>query len=263
MTTVCEQASFASDRAALAGYVWRPAREVAAPVTVVMAHGLTNSHSDAPLFGVLRDRLLKEGMSVFMFDFFGSGESDGAFQDKTWANQSQNLADAIDFVRAEVAASDESLALFGRSVGGTLCGFFATHPAVRCSVLASPPFLLEETFGGYRSRAADGYVHMPEDLERSGQIRGEWKLPVAFFEELVPTERALADAVRGARRVMVSHGLKDPKVSPRNAEELYALLAEPRRYCPIAEADHYYHDCEDEIVGLMAAWIAEQTEVAS
>jgi uncharacterized protein len=250
--------AFKSGDATLRAYLWRPQSSDPALPHVLMSHGLTNNHADAPLFGDLRERLLTDGMPVFMFDYFGSGGSDGAFQDKTWSNQRQNLADAIDFLRTEVMESPGRIAVFGRSVGATLCGFFLRLPEVSCAAMVSTPVSLEAVFGRYRSRAIDGYVSMPEDLERSGQIRGEWKLPVQFFSELAAVEGELRSALRGATGVLVVQGLADAKVPVDEADRLFAELAEPKQLARIAAADHYYTGQEQEVVELVSNWFRRE-----
>ncbi len=255
MKPIYEESAFHSAGADLAAYLWRPESLTTPQPYVLMAHGLTNSHEDAPLFGLLRDRLLRAGCAVFMFDFYGSGNSEGTFPEKTWRNQRQNLADAITYLADELATPDDPIALFGRSVGGTLCSFFLQHPRITCAVVASPPVLLEEGFGRYRSRAVDGFVHMPPDLDRSGQIRGDWRLREEFFDDLVRTEKELRIAASGARRVLVTHGAADPKVERQNSSDLFGLLAEPKRCLLIEDADHYYNGAEANVVEAAAEWI--------
>src|SRR5689334_11819175 len=97
---------FRSAGARLTGYEWAPSGLRANAVSVVMCHGLTNHHEDAPMFSVLRDRFLKAGLGVFMFDFIGSGKSEGLFQDKTWSGMRRNLADALDFVSEKIASPE-------------------------------------------------------------------------------------------------------------------------------------------------------------
>ncbi|WP_442932812.1 alpha/beta fold hydrolase [Mycobacterium kyogaense] len=102
------------------------------------SHGLTNSHSDAPVFDDLRSALLSAGYPVFMFDYLGSGNSDGSFEDKTWLNQRQCLQDALSFA-STMGFEHPGQYLFGRSVGGALSGFFLNQTSVKGAVLASPP----------------------------------------------------------------------------------------------------------------------------
>ncbi len=258
MTETYEESTFLSGGAELRSFLWRPSTR--APLTwVLMAHGLTNSHEDAPLFAELRTKLLLDGHAVFTFDFLGSGLSEGAFEDKTWENQRQNLADGIDALTRTVAGPADRIALFGRSVGGTLCSFFLNDPRVSCGVISSPPVNLVACFGGYRSRAIGGYVHMPSEVERSGQIRGDWKLPEEFFDALASTEEDLKLAARSATHVLVTHGGGDPKVHVDNSLTLFELLAEPKQFILVDGANHYYGGREQEVVASAANWIAEHT----
>lgn len=219
----------------------------------VFAHGLTNSHVDAPLFGEIQERLLDRGVGVLSFDYYGSGESPGAFQDKTWARMRADTEAAIAFARDELRAAP--LLLFGRSVGATVLGFHAKDPGVEASALVSPPIDLVATFGRYVERAKDGYVDLPESLERSGQIRGEWRLPMRFFEELAETTAELRAALKGARNVFLAFAEGDTKVAAPPIEEAFEWLAEPRQLCRIEGGDHYYHGQEDAIADASVDWL--------
>lgn len=223
--------------------------------TVVLCHGLTNHHDDAPMFGLLRDGLLAAGYDVFLFDFYGSGQSDGTFRDKTWTGMRQNLADALDTLHEELPVSAGRVALVGRSVGASVAGYFLKDERIACSVLASPVLLLETQFGPYRSDPDGGYVRMPEYVERSGQIKGDWVMNEQFFDELVPAEHELIEAVTGASRVLVMHGHGDPKVKTVHSERLMQLLADPKMYIGVDEGDHYYTGHEDEAGSATLDWL--------
>src|SRR5687768_11644122 len=90
-----EEVKFVSGGAKLVGFYDRATDSDRLGACAVLCHGLTNHHEDAPMFDVLRRALLDAGVDVFMFDFFGSGRSDGLFRDKTWSTMRQNLADAL------------------------------------------------------------------------------------------------------------------------------------------------------------------------
>lgn len=263
MSAEPEEVTFQSVGATLYGYVW-PARHGSVPATyVVMSHGLTNHHEDAPMFELLRDRFVANGLGVFMFDYFGSGKSDGLFQDKTWSGMRANLADALDFVQSTRLQSGGHFVLVARSVGASVAGFFARDPRVVCTVLASPVLYLVDRFGDIRKPGSTGVVRMPESLERSGQIKGEWALNQEFFDELWETEHELASAIANAQRVLLLHGDDDPKVAEANSVQIYELLAEPKRYVRISGGDHYYTGREDEVTGAILDWVVRQTSIAT
>lgn len=247
-----EEVTFRSAGATLYGYVWP------GPSTyVVMSHGLTNHHDDAPMFGLLRESFLASGFGVFMFDYFGSGKSDGQFEDKTWSGMRQNLADALDLVEKTLLERDSSIALVARSVGASTAGFFAKDPRIACTVLASPVLHLMDRFASIRSPGSEGLVRMPESLERSGQIKGEWASSQRFFDELEQTERELTEAVRGAQRVLVLHGDDDPKVAASNSHGIFQLLDDPKRYVGVEGGDHYYTGREKDVVDETLAWVVQ------
>ena len=224
--------------------------------SVVLCHGLTNHHDDAPMFGLLQDKLTQAGYAVFMFDFYGSGRSDGLFHDKTWSIMRTNVADALNVCQQRFGAEAGGMALAGRSVGASLAGYFAKDQRIACSVLASPVLLLTSQFAPYRSEpAADGYVRLPDYVERSGQIKGEWEINETFFDELGPFERDLTEAVADAQRVLVMHGKGDPKVKTLHSEQMMELLGDPKRYLGVEDGDHYYSGHEYEAADATVAWI--------
>lgn len=242
---------FRSSDRKIASFFYRPTIE--RHPLVVFSHGLTNSHTDAPVFAELRQALLAEGYPVFMFDYLGSGLSEGSFEDKTWENQRVCLGDALDF-SSTLDLRVPGVLLFGRSVGAALCGFFLHRQDVKGAVLASAPYYLESAFGRYRSRAVGGYVAMPDELERSGQIRGQWKLPIEFFDQLASTEQQLRAAVKGAKNTLLVQGLDDPKVDRSHADGLFNQISQPKKLVAISGADHYYTNFCREVIDATISW---------
>lgn len=255
-----EPVPFRSGDARLWGAAYRTT-DSRARTTVVMSHGLTNHHDDAPMFMLLRDMLVEDGFDVFMFDYFGSGESDGLFHDKTFSIMRHNLGTALD-VAADIVPANH-LALVGRSVGASIAAFYLTDPRVDCAVLASPVLHLVDRFASIRTDRRLRFVEMPEWLERSGQIKGAWELNQMFFEELAPTEQGIALAVEGATGVMVLQGLMDGKVSARNAEGVFDLLAEPRKLDLLEGADHYYTGMEKMVSQKCVTWLKNHSGFGS
>lgn len=249
------EASLTSRGARLQGYLWRAVERIGEAPLVVMCHGLTNNHNDAPLFAETRDALLEKGFSVFMFDFFGSGNSQGEFCDKTLSLLRQNLGDVLSFVEREGLAKGKDLGLFGRSVGGTISSFFAKDPRVGAVVLASPPFVLTQSFSKLYSPPREGYVSLPETIQRSGQIKGEWKLNAGFFNELESLQEALVQAVDGAMRVLVTQGVRDNKAALESTRKLFELLREPKEFRLLPDADHEYHGFERDVVTHATEWL--------
>ncbi|MEH3138777.1 MAG: hypothetical protein PGN37_01095 [Mycobacterium kyogaense] len=95
---------------------------------------------------------------------------------------------------------------------------------------------------------------MPDNLERSGQIRGEWKLPIAFFDQLSDVENELISAVAGAKNTLLLQASDDAKVGLSHTSAFYDLLSSPKRLEIIEGADHYYAGRETEVVEATLNW---------
>lgn len=220
---------------------------------VVFSHGLTNDHSDAPLFASLATRLVGLGVTVVMFDYFGSGASPGQFRDKTLTKLRTNLGDVVNAVKR--GGYGDRMGLFGRSVGGTMCAFFARDPAVSCTVLASVPFDLNAAFGPLRGASSAAHVRLPKDTHPpSGQLKGPYELSQEFFDELPSLTADLHASLRGAPRVLVLHGSADAKVETTHAAQLLGILGHDSDGITITGAGHNYEGDEHEVVELATDW---------
>ena len=57
---------------------------------ILFLHGLTNSHTNCPLISETTELLHVKGFPTFRFDYYGSGNSQGMFRDKSWEILVQN-----------------------------------------------------------------------------------------------------------------------------------------------------------------------------
>jgi len=219
---------------------------------IVMCHGLTNNHNDAPLFAEMREALLKDGYSLALFDFYGSGNSDGYFHEKSLGVLRKNLSDVLDFL--STSRTDSQIAIFGRSVGGTICAFFLADPRIKAAVLASPPTKLTAAFMPLYSEPIGGFVHLPNRTKRSGQIKGDWKLPVSFFEELTPLTEDLQRIALSSCPTLMMQGGKDSKVDVENTKQYYDLLSGPKRWLFFPSGDHEYTGLERDTTNTSVEW---------
>lgn len=256
MTTPPSEVTFTSLGHQLWGCSLRTPALCEGAVTFVLSHGLTNHHGDAPMFSALQEALLGEGHDVFVFDYFGSGNSEGSFEDKTLSELRQNLADAIRVAQAEARTGERSIALFGRSVGGSLSAFHARHPSVYTTILASAPFDLAAAFmPTYTDPGVDGWISLDARFRPSGQLRGEYRLRPAFYYELPALTQELADAVTGAQRVLVFQGGSDEKVETGQSKMLYERLAFPKEYRLLDGLGHNYAGAEGQVGQDVLDWI--------
>ncbi|HET8813984.1 MAG TPA: alpha/beta fold hydrolase, partial [Solirubrobacterales bacterium] len=224
---------------------------------VVLSHGLTNDHRDAPLFDDLRRTFMEGGDTVVVdFDYPGSGSADGELVDKRLSILRAALVGVFEFTREHV---DDQLpiALVGRSIGGTVA--LSASPEVRPARLAvmSPPFELSTNLGALRGeRSPDGSYPLPEWAQPSGQVKGEVALSSAFYDELEDEEKRLRESVRGARNVFLISSTEDPKVRSGEMDALWELLAsDPTNQRAVLATDHNYNSVKGEVTRMLAEWL--------
>jgi len=196
---------------------------------VILCHGMESSKESEKLVTLSR-RLSERGILALRFDFAGSGESEGKFEEMTYGGEVEDLRAAYDFV---LRYKPKKIGVLGSSMGGTVALLFAAeeknvaalvtiaapvHPE-RFSVRLSTP---EET----RQWRAQGFI------EYHGR-----RLNVSLLHDL-----EVLDVPKAARKiscpVLVIHGDKDDAVPVEEGHELFAELAAPKRLCIIEGSGH-------------------------
>jgi len=117
------------DSRKICGYLSDPTEGPDAPA-VVLVHGLGSS-KDSTTNQMLETVLLEKGISVFRFDMFGHGESDGDFADLTHTKVVEDTIAALTYVKFREYSR---IGLVGSSFGG----FASVRAAARSDI---PQFL--------------------------------------------------------------------------------------------------------------------------
>ena len=93
---------------------------------VALFHGFTGSRTEARFLFVSFSRLLaRHGIASARFDFMGSGESDGEFQDMTLSGEIADAGAILDWLGRVHGVDRRRLTLLGLSAGGTVAGCLA------------------------------------------------------------------------------------------------------------------------------------------
>lgn len=94
---------------------------------VVLFHGLTGSRNGNRqlLFVKICRALEKRGIASFRFDFLGSGESDGNFEEMTVSKEIEEANSILDFVQSHPSIDSENISLLGYSLGGVIASVIA------------------------------------------------------------------------------------------------------------------------------------------
>ena len=212
----------------LAGILHRPNGSEASSA-VILCHGMESNKESEKIVALSR-RLSEGGMLALRFDFTGSGESEGKFEEITYSGEVDDLRAAFNFI---LKYQPKKISILGSSMGGTVALLFAAEEkGVDALVTIAAPLHPERfaerilTAEQARQWRAAGFivyhgqrinVTLLDDLEKIN-------VPAAARKIYCPT--------------LVIHGDQDDTVPVEEAHELYADLQGPKKLAILPGADH-------------------------
>ncbi|MDQ0189862.1 alpha/beta hydrolase family protein [Alicyclobacillus cycloheptanicus] len=223
---------------------------------VVLYHGFTATRIEPHrLFVKICRRLEQLGIASFRFDFSGSGESDGDFEEVTISGEIAEAHAILDGVLADARVDRSRVALAGLSMGGLIASQVAgdrpsdVHKLV---LMAAAGGNVQEIVSGLlRESGAD--VHAPA---AAYDYQGNW-VSRALLEDLCTFDvYPRAQAYKGP--VLIVHGRADEVVPSETAEayQTQAYFGRAQVRC-IEGANHTFDRAEwesaliDELVGFL------------
>jgi hypothetical protein len=223
---------------------------------VILFHGFTGNRLEPHRMFLKISRALEaKGIASFRFDFAGSGESDGDFEDMTLSSEVADAHAILDHVQKDSRIDPENISLLGLSMGGLVASLVAGDRAddVRRLVLMAPAgdwmkAIVSQVAGQQVSQEQSVYDHggnlvgraFAEDLEnldtypRAGQYKGDVLLIHGSEDETVP-----------------------PQVSGEYRDRAYGSNADVHI---IEGADHTFngHEWEQEVIRLILSFLTEK-----
>ena len=216
--------------------------EVNAPVpAVILLHGFTGQRMEPHRLFVLFSRLLAEhGIASMRFDFRGSGESEGAFDEMTPTREVEDAVAAYHFLRSRPEIDGARLGLLGLSMGGMVAALSVAQPGLAFKALslwapAHPTVWLgpmpkgtpaAHVWAAYQGRPDNtpgvlGYDQASDRMDFSGN-----PVSIGFFEDLLQLD-SWQTVTQHQGPALVVHGNADPTV-PLAVGEAYAKALEAR-----------------------------------
>ena len=93
---------------------------------VVLYHGFSGDRREPGFMFVRFSRLLANyGIASVRFDFYGSGESDGSFEEMTFSGEAEDASIILDYFKSHEKIDENNITLLGLSMGGALAGYLA------------------------------------------------------------------------------------------------------------------------------------------
>jgi len=189
---------------------------------IAMFHGFTGHKSEAHRFFIHVARALcNAGFVVLRFDFRGSEDSDGEFEDMIVPGEVSDAARAIDFLSGLDLVSTEKIGVIGLSMGGRVAAILASKDRrVKFVVLYSAALapLKEKFLEGLEKESL-------KKLEKgeSVHVGNGWYLKKTFFETVdSPVPLEVLDKIEVP--VLIIHGDSDKVVSLDGAQKGYEIL---------------------------------------
>jgi len=209
---------------------WRPRRVEGEPVRqvpcVVYLHGNASCRAESleclPL-------ILSSGMTLFAFDFSGSGQSDGKYISLGWHEQ-EDLEAVIQHLRSE--GMTNTIGLWGRSMGAATALLYAHRdPSIAALVLDSP-------FASLRQLAKElsSTVNVPSFLTGlalrmvRSSVRARAKFDIFKLNPIGKAESSFIPALFG-------HGEHDNFILPHHSQQIHDRYAGDKNIT-FFEGDH-------------------------
>ena len=224
---------FKSDGLKLKGQLFIP-EKTPCPV-LCLCHGMprggTADPNDHGYVG-LADRFTEEGFLTVIFNFRGSGESEGNFDIRGWTH---DLKVVLEHICNMKEAEQGNITLMGFSAGAAVAIYVAAQDqrvssiiACACpdtSRLAKNRELAQTVIADYRKMGVIKDANFPPSLQSWMQGFAEIYSD-KWIDKLSP------------RPILIIHGDKDDVVSPNSAFNLYERAGEPKEIMIVKGAGH-------------------------
>ena len=225
---------------------------------IVMFHGFTGNKTEAHRLFVHVARSLSEaGFIVLRFDFRGSGDSDGEFEDMTVPDEVSDAEKALTFLMEQENVDEERVGILGLSMGGRVAAILASKDRrLKFAILYSPALgPLKERFFSQMSKEKLEKLDSGEPIE----VSSGWYLKKKFFETvdyIVPLN--IMDRIEVP--VLIVHSDKDEIIPLEEALRGYELikdLNEKSELYVVKGGDHTFSKREHtlEVIRKTLDWI--------
>jgi dipeptidyl aminopeptidase/acylaminoacyl peptidase len=203
--------------------------------TILHVHGNAGNITDHAWF---TEYLPAAGLSIFIFDYRGYGQSEGIARSRESLIDDTNAA--LDCLLSRSDIDSKRIGMYGQSLGGAIgLNVMAERPEIRAAVI-------ESAFSSWRDEAANAL---------GGESPGAWARALAWM--LIPDGRRVDDAIArcGPRPILILHGTADTTVYPSHGRRLKAAGDEHVALIEFPGGTHNsLRESHPEVEGIIAAF---------
>ncbi len=225
---------------------------------LILCHGIPAKRvpdSNDGGYPLLAEKFSNEGFAVLIFNFRGSGESEGNLDLFAWT---RDLDAAVDYLywRSEVAKS--RISVMGFSGGAAVSLYCSAHDdRISSTVICACPFRF---FNISEFTSAEQFLQQCRDV---GTVRDnnfppsveEW---AQGFEKINPIDHVEKIS---PRPILIVHGENDETVPPDHAQMLYDKAKDPKDVAIISGGDHRLRHCEPAMNAVLS-WLKQVNKLS-
>jgi uncharacterized protein len=225
----------------------------------LLLHGFTGTKVEAHrIFVKLSRALAGHGIASLRFDYRGSGDSAGEFENMTIRSELADAQAAIKFLARHRRVNSRCMAVIGFSLGSAVAAYLVARERSRFKslVLWAPVAEGAGILDGLSTPDAVAALAETGITDHGGNLVGMQF--IRQFAEMKP----LREVVKSKCPVLIVHGAKDETVPVHNADLYEHALRSPRRPVKkviIAGADHTFnkHRWEARVISETVDWLLE------
>ena len=254
------EVAFGIDALRIVGQLYLPGGLSSSPV-VCICHGIP---ADAPAantkikdrgYAGLAENICREGFTVLIFNFRGTGGSQGNFDILGWTG---DLRAAIDYLWSLPGVSGSRLSLLGFSGGAAVSVYQAAQDkrvssVAACACPAEFDSLVTES--GQSQSIIDHFRSI--GIIRDKDFPASTKDWLDSFRRVRPIDYV---AQISPRPLLLVHGSQDEVVAVSHGRKLYARAGEPKQLVIIEGAGHRLRQ-DEQAMSVVINWLKSQAGV--
>lgn len=207
---------------------------------VIICHGLPYEPGSAidKSYDSIAEFFSKRGLPALVFDFSGTGKSQGSFSLISWLEDLENIAENF-----------EEVHVVGFSMGGAVA--YAFENADSYSVISSP--FSPDMFGESMLREIYSNALLKGTLRGIRDYETFSRRFVEEFQSISPS------SVKPKKDVLVVHAIDDEIVPFEEGERIFRHSRKPKKFVRVESGGHFLRKSE-KIIELAYRWVSEKRE---
>lgn len=205
---------------------------------VILFHGFCDDRNEINFVHTeLSRRLCDAGIASVRFDFAGSGESDGRFEDMTVSGEVADGLAILDYVKGLDFVDQSRIAIHGLSMGGCVASMVAGE---RCEDVCALSLWCPAPDVVYNLRDKTLCSQDVSDIEERGCADVEGlKLGLEFYRDALTLD-PFAVAAKFTKRVNLVHGDEDITASVRCSQRYQEIYGDRAELLVVHGAEHRF-----------------------